>query len=265
MKSDRSGETKKYLTISSDDGSRLDLKLLGFLEKYDLKATFYIPQKYHLRTLSDEEVKVIAQNQEVGGHTLTHPDSLADLNFEQQCQEIGGSKQYLENLLGKEILMFSYPRGIFNDETVRAVKEAGYLGARTVRPSGFDIKDPFRMGVSLQIYPFPLMRKRSDYSYFFWLKKCLKPARTYKKYIEQYDLGWNSYFSWLHLAQNMLDYVLENGGIYHLWGHAWEIEKYGLWNDLERFLEYFKATGARDLICATNGEIIRQLKSEKNE
>jgi hypothetical protein len=44
--------------------------------------------------------------------------------------------------------------------------------------------------------------------------------------------------SWLELSKRLFDSVLQNGGIWHLYGHSWEIEELGLWKDLEEMLDY---------------------------
>jgi len=44
--------------------------------------------------------------------------------------------------------------------------------------------------------------------------------------------------NWLELGKSLFDRVMENGGIRHLFGHSWEIEKLGLRNDLCEMLDY---------------------------
>jgi len=29
------------------------------------------------------------------------------------------------------------------------------------------------------------------------------------------------------------------GGVFHIWGHSWEIEKYKMWDELELFFKFF--------------------------
>jgi hypothetical protein len=41
----------------------------------------------------------------------------------------------------------------------------------------------------------------------------------------------------MELAKLFFLEVLRNGGVWHLWGHSWEIEEYGLWDDLREVLE----------------------------
>ena len=94
-------------TTSWDDGHKLDLKILDLLNKYNLKGIFYIPKNFVLKNLSDEEIKLISQTQEIGAHSLTHPD-LTKISLAEARQEICESKKWLENLLNKKINNFCY-------------------------------------------------------------------------------------------------------------------------------------------------------------
>ena len=31
--------------------------------------------------------------------------------------------------------------------------------------------------------------------------------------------------------------MMATGGVFHLWGHSWEIEQFGLWKELETLLK----------------------------
>lgn len=55
----------------------------------------------------------------------------------------------------------------------------------------------------------------------------------------------------------MFDYVYENGGIFHVFGHSWEIEKFNLWKDLEKLFRYLPKE--KDIIYLNNGDIIKEL------
>jgi hypothetical protein len=39
---------------------------------------------------------------------------------------------------------------------------------------------------------------------------------------------------WVATAEAVLEYVLSRGGVFHLWGHSWEIDRMGQWDSLER-------------------------------
>ena len=68
-----------------------------------------------------------------GSHTVSHP-KLNSLSGGDKQREIEGSKKILEEKLGVPVRYFCYPFGIYDEETVRAVQEAGYLGACSNRP-----------------------------------------------------------------------------------------------------------------------------------
>jgi hypothetical protein len=39
---------------------------------------------------------------------------------------------------------------------------------------------------------------------------------------------------WVATAEATLEHVLKSGGVFHAWGHSWEIEEMGEWQNLER-------------------------------
>src|SRR3989344_5582292 len=99
-----------HVTTSWDDGDVLDERLAAMLEKYGLKGTFYIPRDYWGERLSDDAIRALSEKFEIGAHTLTHAD-LTKLSLDEAEKEIRGSKQWLEEVTGKPVGMFCYPRG----------------------------------------------------------------------------------------------------------------------------------------------------------
>lgn len=82
------------------------------------------------RTLTADELVRLAAHPlvDVGGHTMTHP-RLSALDVEQQRREIVEGKRTLEEITGGALEAFAYPFGRpedFTDETVRAVRDAGF-------------------------------------------------------------------------------------------------------------------------------------------
>ncbi|MCX8053990.1 MAG: polysaccharide deacetylase family protein [Armatimonadetes bacterium] len=76
--------------------------------------------------MSAGQIREIAQlGFEIGSHTLTHPHLVA-LNESDLRREIVDSKKKLEDIIGKEVLAFSYPYGEYDDRVLAAVAEAGY-------------------------------------------------------------------------------------------------------------------------------------------
>jgi peptidoglycan/xylan/chitin deacetylase (PgdA/CDA1 family) len=66
-------------------------------------------------------------------HTTTHPNLLA-IGEERARAEIAGSKQELEERLGREVTVFCYPAGLFGERDVVLVAEAGFRAACTCEP-----------------------------------------------------------------------------------------------------------------------------------
>jgi hypothetical protein len=67
----------------------------------------------------------------------------------------------------------------------------------------------------------------------------------------------NIFKRWDIIAKKSLDDVLENGGIWHLWGHSWEIDRYDNWPLLRDVLQYAKDNGRKygaDFV--TNGMLV---------
>jgi peptidoglycan/xylan/chitin deacetylase (PgdA/CDA1 family) len=92
--------------------------------------------------------KLQAGGWELGSHTITHPD-LTTLSGAALEREVAGSKKQISEKFNVPIDFFCYPAGRYNDETVAAVKAAGYTGAVTTVE-----------GVATPARPFELKRIR---------------------------------------------------------------------------------------------------------
>jgi hypothetical protein len=42
------------------------------------------------------------------------------------------------------------------------------------------------------------------------------------------------------------EYLAKQNGVFHLWGHSYEIEKYKLWNELEEFFKEITSEMPKD-------------------
>jgi peptidoglycan/xylan/chitin deacetylase (PgdA/CDA1 family) len=88
---------------------------------------------------------LVAAGHEVGAHTVTHP-RLTELPAADASSEIGRSREALGAALGVEVRAFAYPRGLFDDDVVCMVREAGFGSAVTIREGLLrGPLDPFRL------------------------------------------------------------------------------------------------------------------------
>ncbi len=239
------------VTTSWDDGDVLDERLVALLDKYGIKGTFYISKDYRKNRLSDDVIRSIAARYEIGAHTLSHR-LLPTLTSEEKRQEIEGGKSWLEAMLGVEVPMFCYPAGQYDDESVQLVREAGYKGARTVNLFSLTTpENPFLVDTTFQVYPLPLRLVPGGGIY---LGKALSTLRERGSAMQSYGLSPWSMRSFEAAAKAAFDIARKKGGIFHLWGHSWEIDQYGLWESLEHVLYYM--SNRADCRYITNGEII---------
>ena len=59
---------------------------------------------------------------------------------------------------------------------------------------------------------------------------------------------------WVHAADALIALVRRRGGVFHLWGHSWEVEENGQWGRLEEaFALLGGLAGGAEML--TNGEL----------
>lgn len=233
----------KYLTISVDDGHPTDLKSAELLSKYGLKATFYIPRiNSEKAVMKESDIKIIAESFEIGGHTYSHKplSNLADNEIKKEVQD---GKRWLEQLLGREIIPFCYPRGKFNSSVIRAVRDSGFKGARTCMYNLNDFpKNPFLWGVGTHAHS----HSRTVQIRHAILEKNFKG-------LVNFFLVHKGNVDWINHFKLVVEYVERNGGIVHLYLHSWEIDKLNEWRRLEDLFRYLSAK--KSFKRLTNGEL----------
>ena len=237
------------VTTSWDDGHKLDLKLVKLLKKYGIRGTFYISPKNREfgkeDLLSDEEIIKLNNNFEIGAHTMTHP-RLTKISEREAFNEIIDSKKYLGKLLGEEIRCFCYPCGKYNKKIIELVRKAGFYYSRTMKK--FELR-PVRnfllSGTTLEAHRNSLLTLPLD---------SLK-ILTFSRFnlIEFFKN-----LHWEYLAKKTFDYVEKNGGVYHLWGHSWVIQKCNDWEKIERVLSYISKK--MNVKYLTNYETFKAIK-----
>jgi len=84
--------------------------------------------------LSAEQLRRLPANLVViGSHTMSHPQ-LPELPEEAAKQELTQSRALLEQVLQREIRLFSFPHGAFNSSLVKWCREAGYERVFSIEP-----------------------------------------------------------------------------------------------------------------------------------
>jgi hypothetical protein len=234
-----------YITTSWDDGHPLDFRVAELLAKYGLRGTFYVPRTTEHGTMTDSQVRELSSTFEVGAHTLEHVP-LTAISDERAWSEIADSRAWIESCTGQPCPMFCAPWGKFAPRHLDLVRRAGYTGLRSVELLSLDLPRSqaglLLLPTTVQAHPPGLLT---------YPRNAIKRAawRNLWRYLL---LGCCR--DWTALVRAMLARVLEQGGVFHLWGHSWELEQAGQWQRLEEILCYLSEfkTQAEPL---TNSEV----------
>lgn len=197
------------------------------LNKHGCTGTFYIPcRRAGAAVLSPGEIRTIAQEHEIGGHTLDHC-YLDQVTTAVARAQIVDGKCVLEDWLGRSVNGFAYPGGKHSRRVRGLVRAAAFSYARTVECFSLQTyEDPFRMPTTIQLNPY-------------------RPQQYIRNYLKRGH--WRSRLSGLIAVTSrrdlrlrltaILDLAWRRGGVFHLWGHSWELETLGLWPILDDFLK----------------------------
>lgn len=227
------------VTTSWDDGHQDDLRLTRMLKKYDLPATLYVcpfNREFSKRELlSKRQIRTLSTDFEIGAHTLTHPH-LTKIPLEEAKKEIAGSKQHLEDMLGIPIASFCYPAGYYNEQIISIVRNAGFRIARTTRRYATPVRD----------MPYTTPTTVHAYNHFSDIHHLIALSRGNIGALYRYR-------SWEYVAMDLFDLAVQNGSVFHLWGHSWEIETHNAWEKLERVFQHIARHPRASYV--TNGEL----------
>ena len=246
----------KIVTTSWDDGDPRDLKVAELLSVRRIKGTFYIPIAIAPGTILGYEGRATldapglrsldSAGFEVGAHGLSH-HTLPRFHGTELTREIILPKRRLEDVLGREVSMFAYPKGRYSANVVRELRLAGYAGARTTEMLGYRLNfNVFEMPTTIHAYP------HNQSSYF----KNFTRAFNFGRGLEWMAHLWQAR-NWVELGKGFFDLVLKDGGVWHLYGHSWAIDDENLWGDLRELLDY--VSGREGVLYPANKEVLKFL------
>jgi peptidoglycan/xylan/chitin deacetylase (PgdA/CDA1 family) len=139
---------KPYISISFDDGFKCSLRGAEILNRFGIKACFFLIgsmigetdfdtiKRFNrerllrppIRYMSWDDVEMLLESgHEIGGHTMTHP-VLSQLSYQQIQFEISESYRLLTRRLGT-VKHFAWPFGSsshINDQAIKTVFDAGF-------------------------------------------------------------------------------------------------------------------------------------------
>jgi hypothetical protein len=241
------------ITTSWDDGHPLDFRVAALLTKYGLRGTFYVPMSAETGTMTAAQVRELSGTFEIGAHTLHHVD-LTGATEQEARQEIVDSKAWLEDNTSLPCSMFCPPKGKYSFRHLALIRQAGFTGVRSVEMLSLDFPR-FQAGLlvmptTVQAHPHRLAAyARNVLRRWAWRNLWLYLAHGRST-------------DWAKLAESLLCQVHQHGGIFHLWGHSWEVEKNGQWQRLEEVLR-FMGQFANQVPALSNAQVCEANQSRK--
>ncbi len=242
-------------TTSWDDGHPLDFRVADMLRRHGLTGTFYIPRTAPTGVMSEAEIRQLSQSFEIGAHTLNHV-FLTQTPTLQARQEISDSRLWVQSLTGQACIMFCPPAGKFSSAHVRMIRDAGFVGLRSVEMLSLS---PPRLHRGLLIMPTTLQAHPH------------KPLSLLKNFAKRFSIQnlWRYILhgnasDWPSAAASLLNLTARHGGVFHLWGHSWELEQANQWSRLDQVFALM-AQFTKDSPCLTNSAICAATLSAANE
>ncbi|HZL36042.1 MAG TPA: polysaccharide deacetylase family protein [Tepidisphaeraceae bacterium] len=247
-------DIQSYITTSWDDGHPLDFRIAELLSKHGLTGTFYIPREADAGVMPEQSIRELSKSFEIGAHTMRHvflntvPDAEA-------AREIVDSRGWVQDVTGNACPVFCPPGGKFSAAHLPMIERAGFQAMRSVELLSF--APPRRRG-NLLIMPTTL--QAHPHGLGAYVRNVLKRRALANLWL--YVLHGHS-TDWPALARSFLDFATHHGGVFHLWGHSWEIEANGQWERLDEVLGFMGEIKGQ-APCLTNGELCEQFRVAKS-
>lgn len=222
------GFRRKALTLSYDDGTVHDVRLVEILNRYGIKATFNLnsihftqrrPQKTRAMTREEAAALFAGSGHEIAVHSFSHP-FLEQLPRGNAAWELMQDRKTLEEMFGCIVRGMAYPMGTYNDEVVEAARLCGICYARTCKAThGFDLPEDW-----LRLHP---TCRHNDPAL---MELCSRFLTLHE------DRPWDP-----------------RPKLFYLWGHSYEFSDDDNWGLIEEFCA--RMADNPDIWYATNGEI----------
>ncbi len=226
---------RKALTLSYDDNTIHDRKLVQLMNNYGIRGTFNLnsgsfSQKDQrvingidtdFSRIDAEEVKDLYWGHEVASHTVTHP-SLTAIPANMGVAEVIKDRKNLEELTGELVRGFAYPYGTYNEAVEEILSACGIEYARTV--------------VSTESFDLP------------------------QDFLEWHPTCHHNSPKLMELAKQFCDGGDGKVKLFYLWGHSYEFAQNNNWQKLEDFFQYI-SKDAESIWMATNIEILEYVKA----
>lgn len=195
--------------ISIDDYNPKNIELANLIKKYGLESeTIFFIECFKL-----EAQRQIEQLSKAGfqsqSHTCTH-SHLTLIDREQAKWEIEESKKIIESITGKECNWLCLPRGRYANHHIKMALDAGYKYVRSTKIFNLEENKTGLNDTTIHACPIRPEYQGKDWVYYF------------DKYLEK---------------------AINENGNFKFWMHAYELDKFLLWNTIEDCLKKIVKSG----------------------
>ncbi|CAB1252132.1 Peptidoglycan-N-acetylmuramic acid deacetylase PdaA [Clostridiaceae bacterium BL-3] len=109
------------VSLGKDDYTE---KILDLLDKYDIKATFFVVGDWVDKNPVKLE-EIYKRGHEIGNHSNRHPN-MTKISREKIIEDININEAKIRSITGAGTELFRCPEGAYNDRVIDLVKESGY-------------------------------------------------------------------------------------------------------------------------------------------
>lgn len=235
---------KKYFTLSFDDGTTQDLRMIEILKKYDVDCMSWninteglygaswdltglgLPGVSHLRFTKEELESGIYDGYDVLVHTRTHPSlKIYDEKPINLIEEVQGNADDIAEITGIAPVGMAWPGGDteYTDTTIDIILDKTDIRfARGTTPT-YDYELPTQ--------------------FMKWMPTCgISDGKLFD------------------LAYDFIELEPEDDCLFYVWGHSFELDAYNSYDDFEMLVRMMKANEG-DITLVTNTEFYELYKT----
>lgn len=117
-------EKKIAISFDASWGANNTVKLLDILDKYKVKATFFLVGRW-VDEFPNETKEIFKRGHEIGNHSNKHPN-MTNISKKRMIDEIAETDAKLMAVTGKKTELFRCPEGAYNDTVLNTVEESNH-------------------------------------------------------------------------------------------------------------------------------------------
>lgn len=120
----QTSEKKVAISFDAAWGDDRTMDILDNLDKYNVKATFFLVKFWAEKYPQDVE-EIQKRGHEIGNHSATHPD-MTGLTSEKISSELKDTSDVIKKITGQKTTLFRPPFGAYDNHVIETCEAEGY-------------------------------------------------------------------------------------------------------------------------------------------